>query len=704
MTHVPSDDFTPHGYLWTPEHCRSRPTGVVRTEPLLGIAWHWPALAGGYGGRFGYRSALRLCARGGGADLFGPATATAWERVSRTHTANRLVIEARCGQARITVRWHRVDPDTLHGEITAEGLGDLLLVLDHETALRAFTDWGESGITGRLDAGCLLVHGVEDGVAVAATADPKPELGWISSDPEAPLGWLGRPPGDPGWIHLPGRRDDRLRLVIGARLPAGGARVILARGPRVDAAVDRLTPGLGAAPAAWREHEAADERFWRGALRLEGEWPASWRRGVVYDLETVRMMVKPPMGIFRHSWDAMQAQNPRSVLGEAAMDAAVLALADPDTAIAMLLGTFQDALAPQVPCAREDGSVNMVTVDGRSCGTGPNWGMPAAILDLLYAQRPSPALAREAADSVGPWIRWWLERRRRPDGHLAYACSWESGQDGSPRFGDQPWGAGGPTDTVAAVDLEACVLDAIIRVRRWSATGHDDSDRWFDAAAERSAAGRLEALWQGGRYRDHDTRTGWSDLEEAAHLTPFALGLAPVDRLTAAGERAARLAATLPEWPMFAWWIVAAAQRAGRRDVVAGIVTRLLDRAYARTDARDPEPSGNLPGVASEYWPPPERKPGAECYGWGAWTAHLLVAYLCGVEPAASDGRKLRVAPALSEAWPGRRFTVGLRNLTAGGRPADLWFESDGKQLKLQVSPPWRVKAVGEEVWEVHPG
>jgi len=53
---------------------------------------------------------------------------------------------------------------------------------------------------------------------------------------------------------------------------------------------------------------------------LEGDWPIHWKHGWVYDMETLRMMVRRPIGIYKHAWDAMQIQAPRTVLAESSID------------------------------------------------------------------------------------------------------------------------------------------------------------------------------------------------------------------------------------------------------------------------------------------------------------------------------------------------------------------------------------------------
>ncbi len=88
------------------------------------------------------------------------------------------------------------------------------------------------------------------------------------------------------------------------------------------------------------------------------------------------MVIRPSAGIIPHPWDGMQLQAPREVLAEAAMDTLFLSYADPELAAEVILGHFESALHPNLPCMREDGSYNMVADDGQICGTAPEWGFP----------------------------------------------------------------------------------------------------------------------------------------------------------------------------------------------------------------------------------------------------------------------------------------------------------------------------------------
>jgi hypothetical protein len=78
---------------------------------------------------------------------------------------------------------------------------------------------------------------------------------------------------------------------------------------------DVVVDGLGvrdlksSRDALWRE----DRRFWRGATQLDrAGWPAHRRRGLVYELETTRLLLAPPAGVFPAPYPVWMAAWPRA--------------------------------------------------------------------------------------------------------------------------------------------------------------------------------------------------------------------------------------------------------------------------------------------------------------------------------------------------------------------------------------------------------
>ena len=54
-----------------------------------------------------------------------------------------------------------------------------------------------------------------------------------------------------------------------------------------------------------------------------------------YDLNTVRLNLRPAVGIFKTEWDAMQTSHPRVVVAESSMDYLAMSYADMDLAQAL---------------------------------------------------------------------------------------------------------------------------------------------------------------------------------------------------------------------------------------------------------------------------------------------------------------------------------------------------------------------------------
>ncbi|HEU4326493.1 MAG TPA: hypothetical protein VFS21_25350 [Roseiflexaceae bacterium] len=660
----PPDDYTPHGYLHTPTHTRNlSPRGVLRSWGA-GFRWHAPAFAGMYGGRREtYRAGFRL-GLGGTCDL------DALERASSPyHSKDLISFDLARDGAELRATFQLVGEHALHATVALSGGARLTVQAEYTRLLSAAGEWGESGLVGRSEDGLLILQGFEDGDAFAL---------WCSRPVEqihlSPEEFSGEARGlrleawelktQNSTLNTPttvvvGNRGETVALhaVLAVAAGDGEVELMLARGRTADQARAALEQARRTAPAEQARKRASDSAFWETAPRLEGDWPAHWRRGLIYDQETVRMMVRQPVGIYRHIWDAMQIQAPRVVLAEAAMDALLLAYADPALAQELLLGTFLDAPAPNVPCSREDGSYNMVSADGTVCGTAPSWGYPWLVLEWLWALRPDARWLEQIYPRLAEHLEWWLTRRSDAEGWLHYACSWESGQDDSPRFGAQPLGGGHPVRHVRPVDLHAALAHACAAMSRFArALGRAEaSARW--AAQADDMRRRTDLLWGGTRYADFDTQAGRPTVvDDVMLLAPLALGVAGPERLAALRPAVETIAPAQLTWPMGAWTAVEAARAAGLPERAAELAAAVCERAYRFWDARTVAPGRTLPGIACEYWPTDGRC-GGEGYGWGAFTTHLLLRCLAGLEPH-PDGLALR--PNLPPAWrqPGRSYRL----------------------------------------------
>jgi hypothetical protein len=697
---IPRDDFTPHGYLDNPHHTRNlHPSGVVRSLRGIGFGWHFPALGQGYGFREIYRAGMRLYLvddHGVRLDLeaFPGLVAT-------RHTKNEVAYAWRGNGIEFTSSWFLVGEHTIacRARVASDrprrlGIG---AAVHYDRHLGAAGVWGESGLVARVEDDTLVLQGFEDGEAVALSLD---RPGHRAATTSLGNDFLRAPtmPGDHVSVTEP--RGSTVSL-FGAHLvtvelaAGGGAEVecLLGRGNRRDRAIAEVTGARTQVGGALAGHRAADAAFWREAPQLHGAWPEAWRRGCVIDLETLRMMVRAPVGIYRHVWDAMQIQAPRVVLAEAAIDALLLSYADLPTAKALLLGTFLDAPRPNVPCSREDGSFNMVGANGSECGTAPEWGYPVRVAAHLFARDRDRVWLEAIYPALERYLLWWEVERSDDEGYLVFDNSWESGQDLSARFGPQKEGGGSTIRAVRPVDLQAAMVDACKHMAAFAEVLGISPDTWQARAARHGA--RMEALWHDGAYRDHDARVGWSDVWDVMQLAPVALGVAPRERVDALRDRVDALADDAYLWPMFVWTAVDAAHRAGLSDVAAQIVRDTLDRAYGAWDRREPGPDEPLPGVTCEYWGTDGRY-GAEGYGWGAFGVHLVFRSLLGYRPQ-PQGFTLR--PNLPPDWPDGSYHVIRVN--AGTAPVDVTLELHGDAVHLTIAAHAGTITVGDQTGSV---
>lgn len=348
----------------------------------------------------------------------------------------------------------------------------------------------------------------------------------------------------------------------------------------------------------------------------------------------------------------------------------------------MLLGTFLDAPAANVPCSREDGSYNMVGANGSECGTAPEWGHPTEVTAFLYDLDPNPAWLESIYPGLKAFLEWWLEHRSDKDGYLVYDNSWESGQDLSARFGPQKEGGGSTIRMVRPVDLQAAMASACHTMERFAGIlgRADDQELW--ATREATFRAYVEQLWHDGAYRDFDARVGWSDVWDVMQLAPVALGLAPAAHVEALRVQIQQLTDDPYLWPMFVWTAADAATAAGEHRVAATITHDTIDRAYRYWDSREYSEESRLPGVTCEYWGLDGRC-GAEGYGWGAFGVHLIIRILLGFKPG-QDG-SFMLTPNLPDAWltPGKSF--GITNLRCGSVRFDLTYHVTPEGLDLTL-------------------
>lgn len=693
---VPSDDFTPHGYLDNPYHSwKLNPSGVVRSIPPLGMGWHVPNLGSYVRNQFQYMAHLTLGLKIHDSVLVTPDDFRRQKCIitSPLHTKNRF--EYTCTvpkyDMKLTARYFQVQEHalgcvlTLSTTSTAPLPVTCYLIHQHthnphtsrlwEHGLYALQDREQGyGMLGLASEGDVFLHGARaaDGTLLAweemGLAVTLEEISAWARGARVPRPGITQGQPDTGWqlraLALP------CKLTLGGTEPsASSLHIVLARGVSQDQAMQRWQQSLKTITDAESKHRADDEAFWQQAPQLLGDWPDHWRRGLVYDLETLRMTVRPPAGIIGHPFDGMQIQAPRTVLAEAAMDALFLSYADPELAAEVILGHFESSPHPNLPCMREDGSYNMVADDGQICGTAPEWGFPLWCCDQLFRRTGDLGWLRRLYPKTAAYLQWWLDHRRDAEGWLVYACSWESGQDVSSRFGPQQTG-GTIIQHVRPVDLQASMAQGAALLVRWAtllAAEHPTEDWsadipfWQRVADEFTRKTRL--MWQHGWFRDFDAVAGeWSSQPDAMHLAPVFCGVADQGQV----EQLRPFLAQPPmhssgwaplSWPPVVMTLIGAASAARMPLDAAELAYRFIDASYRSIDRRELDEHGGLPGVTREYrqtvtvgkWGEIDYvNAGIEGYGWGALSVHLLVRYLLGLSEEEPD--QITIAPVLPQA------------------------------------------------------
>ncbi len=699
---VPHDEFTPHGYLDNPYHSwKLNPSGVLRSRAPLGMGWHVPNLGSYARNQFQYTAHLALGLKIGKTVLVTPEDFKRHNCIitSRLHTKNRFAYTCIVPKHSLTLsaryflvqehalgcilslssmaknplpvtcfllHQHTHNPHTSrlweHGLYAIKGQQEGTAMLGIASEGDVFVHGARSADGGELTFGEMgYVIALEDAAIWAHGIDvPYPNI----TEHEESTGWQMRTVILPCTITLTTETSGPSTRVINA---------ILARGVSQDESYRRWEDGIEEIALAEAQHRSDDEQFWSHAPQLFGDWPGHWRRGLVYDLETLRMTVRPSAGVQKSPWDGMQVQAPRAVLAEAAMDMLFLSYADPDLASEVLLGHFESAPHPNLPCMREDGSYNMVTDDGQICGTAPEWGFPIWCCDQVFRRTGDMQWLRRLYPAAAAYLRWWLEHRRDSEGWLVYACSWESGQDVSSRFGPQQTG-GTIIQHVRPVDLQASMAQGAEILVRWATLLAQGSPfvpsvlpldfaaeivYWRGVADDFTVKTRL--MWQAGWFRDYDSvAQEWSSQPDTMHLAPVFCGTADrghVEQLQSYFSQPPVHSGWAPlSWPPVVMTLVGAAANAQMPLAASELAYRYIDASYRSTDSHELDEHGGLPGVTREYRATVTRgkwgavdyvNAGIEGYGWGAISIHLLLRYLLGLREEKLGC--IKIAPALPQ-------------------------------------------------------
>ena len=689
----PRDDYTGHGYLANPyAYARSWSDGhggnIRSADTALGFGWLYPwALNAKAGAR------LEIALVGGDGPLVTRADFESAGLATPHHSS--LLFEHSWTSGGITgrARFVLAGEDELGVEIELEA-GSSLGEMPSSPQIHALILY-LAAVAWRRDGGDCVADG-----SSLDLGDSFPKHHLVVDGESTTLGTATRLADlVRGEQHARSRGDQAVVVTaIPLTLAVGEisrAHAILRRG-EPESPSQPAGPRVRAAIEAARER---DDQFWRGAARLAGDWPASWRRGWVYDLETTRMCIFPAGGVFADVWPAWMIQWPRAVLAEGSLDALRLSYADPALAKRATLSLFRDTPGPNVPCIFQRGEPNMVAADGSICGTSPAWCVPFYNLERLYLRTLDRPWLTALYPFLAGYLDWWLAERTDADGWATYKCTWEAGEDDTPRLDPELRGDNVVSEYVRPVELQATMaLSAGVLERFATLLGRpDDALRWRAVADAFEA--RTRALWDPaeGRFRDWDRRYGrflepsgesnyWGIdpcRYSALAFTPLLAGLATAEQRQAlAGELEAY---TTPPWTLWASWsyvVLESALAAGERRFAGRVAAGIVARVYEQLDRRRlGNPPGPTPGIAREYWPlDVDAWDGSEGYGWGATTASYVVRQLFGFTeggyPAAGTPSDLsfRLAPTLPEAFlePARRYA--LLNLPYRGAQLDIEY------------------------------
>ncbi len=444
-----------------------------------------------------------------------------------------------------------------------------------------------------------------------------------------------------------------------------------------------------------------DESFWSNCPVLQGDWPEHWKHGWVYDWETLRMNVRRPIGIFKHSWDGMQVHSPRIVLGETSLDMMTLSYADADLAKNVIYGTFADAPMPNISCSREDGSMNMISANGSECGTAPMWGYPFHTVKSIYVRTHDDEWIKKLYPYLKAYIEWWLANRTDDQGWLHCNNSWESGQDGSQRFLIAQNDEGTVVNFVRTVDVEASMAEAMKNMALFARIAGKSEDEFvWNKLAEQRINNAQSMFWDGW-FRDFDARINQPILLEnyfdVMMLSPLTCGIATPDQVQAIKP----MFQYFPdhpqpwlEWPPLVFTYCEAAWYAEMNAIAAEAVADIAYRVYQRTDSptilyedKSESFSYRIPGVANEFWPVAEIPAGGENYGWGATLPMNITRNMIGFRETENlFDTEFYLAPAIPKRLWKLGKTYAINNLAFRGIKIAISYQiEETDQIKIDL-------------------
>ncbi len=710
--HFPLGNYTPYGYLDNPYHCWDlHPSGVLRSVPPLGMGWYFPAGPGGYFSyktNSVYRAILRVGFRIGDKVLFeaDDFRAAGVKIGASHHSKNVLELDLAVSSLSISARFFLVSENTLACSLSVRNGTDSAQDV-HAFALQRLelgecSWWGRDGISGSFDEQDrqAILRSFAAGPVFVLKVDHAVDSHLVATDTALKAWMAGKGTSTPAaTTYYPDALNSALALR--ASIPAGtkwAANVLLSRAVNERFAKREIGASALRAESVYAEKIAEDGRFWGRAPRLDGDFPEHWKNAWVYDFETLRMMVRRPIGVYKHPWDAMQIQAPRNVLAETSIDMWTLGYADPDSAQAVLLGQFQDAVEANVPCMREDGTMNMVAADGSECGTSVQWCYPFYCIESVFLRTGDQAWLGELYPYLAAYLDWTLKHRSDPEGWIGAKCSWESGMDASGRFLIQQPTGGESIDFIRVAEIQAAMSHAARTMAVYAnLLGRPgDIPRWEELSSR--YADKTRQLFYQAWFYDVDSRSGKPIVipghKEVTQVAPIMCGVATSGQMRAMTPAMLEYSPHQEYWLEWASLVLPYAEsmwRAGQREPLSTVLFEIVDRAYRSMDRRELEPEKKLgwPGVSCEYWGQ-KGAAGGEGYGWGATLpAHIIRSLFGFREIAWSEGDQFDLGPNIPDDLTGEGKSFLLRNLHFRGRRFDLRYSqvAKGEFLAIFTTP-----------------
>jgi len=721
----PLSDYTPYGYLDNPFHCWNlHRSGVLRSSPGIGFCFYFPAGPGGYfdfAKNGVYEAHLRLGFLINGRQYWKPEDFAHGQLTAPYHSKNLQTFAFALDETKVESTFLQVGENSLATKVVVQGTRPqsvrLMAVLDCRLGGAAW--WGRDGLVGSYDSAidAVWIRSFAAGKVFTVASDVSSTAHFVGAEEADLHSWLASPS---KIVKGPSYHPDPLHaaLLFNLDVPANGKvehTIVLARADNFALAREEAHHSLAKTHEQAAAKYAEDTAFWSTAPRLEGDWPIHWKHGWVYDMETLRMMVRRPIGIYKHAWDAMQIQAPRTVLAESSIDMWALSYADPAAAKEVVFGLFANAPFDGVPCSREDGEMNMVAADGAECGTSISWCYPFFCAASIYARNADKQWLAKLYPWLVRFLRWTLQNRTDAEGFVIGKCSWETGMDASRRFLiHQPTG-GELIEFLRIVELQAATSHAARILDHFAEVLGDASSRADWQKIQQVYAAKTQSLWKEDWFYDFDTRNGQlvtSVGRDVGQVAPIFCGIASDDqkekmrpalqKFLSDSLEGRKVVPGAEDWQDGLHWsslvlpYVESLWAAGENGLASQVIQAIAERVYASVDRRSvanpstegkPLASGEKlgwPGVSCEVWGG-HGAYGGEGYGWGAvLPAHIIRSLIGFRDPRQAD--ELQLAPNLPDS-----FMVSGRSY----RIVNLQYRGALLELAIQVLDPQRVRVEG---------